>query len=335
MKQKPKQIPFQLHLATKSGNIRKVRRLIESGRQRERKSRLEEKRRLEKINEVNSEGFTALHIALEFNRIDVAKYLLAQGAHVNNIENPREKSLLHIATENNNLEMIRLFTEAGANMQCKDRYGCMPIHVAARFGYIEIIKYFVEQGIYVDIMNNYKNTPLQIAADNDHFEVVDYLLLNNANVDLRDRHNKGSIHYAVLGWNVEIVHRLIEKGVDINIRDSEGLTPLLEACAQGTLEIVQLLLENGAVYNLEESPIHYSHSPFHAAVKFNHIEIVKYIISIGVAVDFSTSHGYTLLHVACGVDYNPGIVKFLLENGADVNKKTTDKATPLYFAIGK
>ncbi|XP_050519331.1 ankyrin-3-like [Diabrotica virgifera virgifera] len=240
---------------------------------------------------------TALRIAAKFKHLEIAKYLLAHGADVNAIEAERCWSPLHIATENNDIEMIRLFTEAGANMQCRTLYyGNMPVHVAAYLGYKEIIKYFIEQGIYVDITNTFKMTPLQIAARNGHCEVVDYLLLNNANVHLRGEENKGSIHYAVLGGNAKIVHRLIEKGVDINISDSNTVTPLLQACKQGCVEIVQLLLENGA------------------------------------DVDFHTNKGYTLLHIAC-MYHRLGMVKFLLENGAKVNKKTIEKTTPLYFAL--
>ncbi|XP_050503639.1 ankyrin-1-like [Diabrotica virgifera virgifera] len=317
---------FSLHLATELGELVKVKELIEN-------------KGGAIINEVDSNGSTALHIAADFEHIKVAKYLLEHGADVNAITNPEKQGPLHLATENNNFLMVQLFTEAGANIQCIDYDGNMPIHIAADMGYIEIIKYFLEKGIDIDIINeSSKMTPLQMAAHRGHIEVIDYLLLNNANLHLKDYQNRSSIHHGVLGKRAKIVHSLIKKGVDINVEDIHYLTPLHLACREGNLEIVQLLLENGAVCNLKErfwtySPLHWSET--------NYLKIIKYFINIGVDLNFGTSQECTVLHVACKRG-EIEIVKFLIENGADVNKKTLpntetaglqEDSTLLCFAI--
>ncbi|CAG9834512.1 unnamed protein product [Diabrotica balteata] len=308
---------FLLHSATKFGNLEEVQQLIAIGAI---------------INEVDSDGLTSLHIAADCKHVEVAKYLLAHGADVNAIEMSEDRSPLHFATVNNDLEMIRLFTKAGADMQCSNTYGNMPIHIATEYGYVEILKYFFENGIDVDIRNNSsKMTPLHMAACGGYIEIVDYLLLNNANVRLKDCQNRSSIHHGVLGGNAKIVHGLIEKGVDINAKDMFKWTPLHLASRDGHLEIVQLLLKNGAECNLQGRSRNYS--PLHLASETGNLEIVKYFISIGADANFGTIQEYTLLHAACKWDQLE-MVKYLFENGADVNKKTLTKgATPLYFAI--
>uniref|UniRef100_A0A6P7GUI8 Ankyrin-3-like n=1 Tax=Diabrotica virgifera virgifera TaxID=50390 RepID=A0A6P7GUI8_DIAVI len=308
---------FPLHSATKFGNLDEVQQLIEGGAT---------------IDEVDSDGFTSLHLAADFQHIKVAKYLLEHGADVNATDTFVGRNPLHFAAFNNDLEMIRLFTEAGANRQCSNIYGNMPIHVASEVGDVEIVKYFLENGIYVDIINeSTKMTPLHMAARGGHIELVDYLLLNKASVLLKDCNNRGSIHYGVLGGNAKIVDVLIENGVDINAKDISKWTPLHLACRDGYLDIVQLLLKNSAVCNLQgRSP---NYSPVHWAAETGYVEIVKYFISIGVDANFGTIQEYTLLHTACTRDQIE-MVKYLVEIGADVNKKTLAKgATPLYFAI--
>uniref|UniRef100_A0A6P7HEK0 Serine/threonine-protein phosphatase 6 regulatory ankyrin repeat subunit A-like n=1 Tax=Diabrotica virgifera virgifera TaxID=50390 RepID=A0A6P7HEK0_DIAVI len=177
--------------------------------------------------EQNSCGRTALHAATDLKLTEVTKYLLAQGADVNAIEKCKEWSPLHYATFNNDLEIIQLLTEAGADMECSDVNGSMPIHMTAEKGYLDIVKYIFEKGVDVDIINqDLRMTSLQLGARGGHFEVVDYLLLNNANVHFKDCKNRSSIHYGVIGGNAKSVHGLIEKGGDINAKDMFKMTPL-------------------------------------------------------------------------------------------------------------
>ncbi|XP_050505193.1 ankyrin-1-like isoform X1 [Diabrotica virgifera virgifera] len=318
------QIEFPLHLASRLGNLDAVQQLIEGGAE---------------INEVDSSGLTALHVATFSQHKKVAKYLLAHGADLNAIETYQQETPLNISTGINDHEMVRLLIEAGANMQCLDISGNMPIHIAAKKGYLNIVECFLENGINVDILNEIsKMTPLHMAACGGYIEVVDYLLLNNANVHLKDCRSRSSIHHGVLGGKAKIVKMLIEKGVDVNVEDINW-TPLHLACRHGNLEIVKLLLENGAVYDNRQGKSR-NYSPLLVAIEMGHLEIIKYFISIGVDVNFSTNNeDYTLLHAACTntqAQVQIEIVKLLIENGADVNKKTLSKgATPLYCAINR
>ena len=47
------------------------------------------------------------------------------------------------------------------------------------------------------------------------------------------------------------------------------------------------------------------------------------------AVDKS---GNTALHYACGHNWNPQVAKYLIEGGAEVNLKNSEKKTPLHKA---
>ncbi|XP_050505152.1 putative ankyrin repeat protein RF_0381 [Diabrotica virgifera virgifera] len=317
---------FSLHLsarseallsATEMGNLDEVKLSIKGGAI---------------INAIDPDGRTALHIAAYLKHMKIVKYLLANGADVNAIDWCNKCSPLNYATFNNDLKMIRLFTKSGADMECSEWNGNMPIHTAVEKGYLEIVKYFLENGLDVDITNTKsKMTPLHMAACKAYIEIVDYLLLNKANVRLKDDQNRSAIHYGVKGGNAKVVKILLEKGVDINAKDRFEWTPLYLACRYGYLEIVHLLLKKGAVCNLQGRS--QNDSLLHWACENGLLESVKYFISRGVDVDFGTIQEYTLLHVAARFKQIE-MVKYLIENGADVNKKTLPKgATPLYFAI--
>lgn len=63
---------------------------------------------------VESDAETLLIVAASNNRIEIAKYLLAQGAEVNLVAKPKDQSALSFACDNNHPEMVQLLIKHGA-----------------------------------------------------------------------------------------------------------------------------------------------------------------------------------------------------------------------------
>lgn len=63
---------------------------------------------------VESDAETLLIVAASNNRIEIAKYLLAQGADVNLVAKPKDQSALSFACDNNHPEMVQLLIKHGA-----------------------------------------------------------------------------------------------------------------------------------------------------------------------------------------------------------------------------
>lgn len=104
------------------------------------------------IDKEDSRGRTPLHVAVMYNNLDIVKLLLDRGA---NIEN---KSLLHKAIHAKaSLEMINLLIDRGIDINKKkasnDFYGIVkrPIDVARNNGSREIILLLLDRGAEVDI----------------------------------------------------------------------------------------------------------------------------------------------------------------------------------------
>lgn len=63
---------------------------------------------------VESDAETLLIVAASNNRIEIAKYLISQGANVNLVATPKDQSALSFACDNNHPEMVKLLIENGA-----------------------------------------------------------------------------------------------------------------------------------------------------------------------------------------------------------------------------
>ena len=109
--------------------------------------------------------------------------------------------------------------------------------------------------------------------------------------------------------------------------DSEGNVPLWEAMLGGHETVIKLLIDSGA-------NLHFGDSGQFActAAEQNNLNLLKEIIRYGGDVTRSKMDGTTTaLHVAV-CEGNIEIVKFLLDQGADIDKPDSDGWTPRTLA---
>ena len=142
----------------------------------------------------------------EEGRLSLQSKLLKTGA-----------SPLHIATENNKVDIVSLFLSfPETDVNQADSGGWTPLHSAAYEGFfniVEILLHTAKGYLCLNSLNDYGNTPLNIAVMNNQIDIVNVLLENDAKAD---------------------------------IPNNEGWTPLHSAASRGFLNIVEILLENDA-----------------------------------------------------------------------------------------
>ena len=133
-----------------------------------------------------------------------------------------------------------------------------------------------------------------------------------------------------------IARYLIEKGADISIKNNTGHTALM-ASAGSSEEVFDLLVANGADMSvkLEDGTSAFTLSISGVMSDFVGLGNAKKLLENGADVDESftsgPAEGYTCLMMAAR-NQRPDIVKFLAENGADVNVKAANGNTPLSLA---
>ena len=141
---------------------------------------------------------------------NLAKTLSAiqNAADINAVDEHGANSL-HIATQNNNIEIVEILLANKININDLTPDGWTAMHFAATRGYAEIASLLIQAGINVKIAGlRYKRTALHYAADQGRSEVISLLLAAAA---------------------------------DKNALDIEGHTPLFLAERKGYEEAAQLL----------------------------------------------------------------------------------------------
>jgi ankyrin repeat protein len=101
---------------------------------------------------------------------------------------------------------------------------------------------------------------------------------------------------------------------------------LLDASKNGDLEKAKRAIEKGADVNADNGQ-----TPLCLASWKGHESIVSLLLEEGADVNAKSSYGWTPLLVACQNGHD-SIVSLLLEKGADVNVKDEDGWTPLHEA---
>jgi len=134
----------------------------------------------------------------------------------------------------------------------------------------------------------------------------------------------------------DIARYLIEKGADISIKNNTGHTALM-ASAGSSEEVFDLLVANGADMSvkLEDGTSAFMLSISGVMSDFVGFGNARKLLDKGADVDESfnsgPAEGYTCLMMAAR-NQRPDIVKFLVENGANVNAKAANDNTPLSLA---
>lgn len=123
--------------------------------------------------------------------------------------------------------------------------------------------------------------------------------------------------------DVDAVKRLLDQGADVKAKDKKGRTALMHAAENGHTEVMKLLVNHGAVVNTVDE---LGNTPIKWVV--NDLDTVKFLIKNGADVDRANKNGFTLL-MAAAQRGATDVVKFLIQRGADVTAKTSGGDTAL------
>ena len=93
------------------------------------------------------DGFTALHFAGFFGKIEAARELISAGASVDvYTTNDFANQPLHAAAAGRHLEVCRVLLGAGADVNATQHGGYTPLHEAAQSGDVELAELFLSAG---------------------------------------------------------------------------------------------------------------------------------------------------------------------------------------------
>ena len=213
------------------------------------------------------------HAIARARDIDVVRVLVAAGADIDAVGDwdagiPDGEWPLNTAADMGDLQFARQLLELGAD-PCRERTGVTALLTAAAHDQLEIVQLLIEHGADVNAADCDGSTPLSAAVS---LECVELLLAAGADIHVQDlsgtevigqhrdpeiierlRAAGGSLESpagslgslmmnAAQEGNAELIDHLLQQGVDANIPTTLDLTPLMAATERGHIAAVRRLL---------------------------------------------------------------------------------------------
>jgi ankyrin repeat protein len=119
------------------------------------------------------DGFTALHLAAFFGKVEAARTLIEAGADVGAVSrNEMRVQPLHSAAAGRHLELCRLLIAAGADVNARQRGDFTPLHAAAQHGDVELVELLLSAGADPAQARDTGETPADTADGEGHVDVA-------------------------------------------------------------------------------------------------------------------------------------------------------------------
>ncbi|CAF4401919.1 unnamed protein product [Rotaria socialis] len=305
-------------------------------------------------DKLNITGQTALFMATLKDRVDVVKFLIQKGAHVN-VQNRFGVSPLLLCAEAGNFEFVQALVQAGADVNitpqgelAEDNYlaGQTPLYGAAKKGHVKICEYLIQNGADVNAVIMTGASSLYTATEEGHLEVVALLIDHGANVNLspkgqvaRNLHieNQTPLLVACVINHERIIRHLIKSGATVNLTCESGSSPFLAICQHNNVGLARLLIENGARYDGEAKNFYDGKiNGLIVAAESGSFDTLRLLVESGLDVNYKIegqgeTAGRTPLFCACTKGFQD-IIEYLIDRGADVNGAEESGLSCLHIA---
>lgn len=272
------------------------------------------------INEVDSNGHTALTLAVSNGNKKIVKYLLEHNANPNARGQKEEdypillatkmtaKSRRAFANKKGNIEIIKLLLDAGADVNQKSLLETPLINsvrTASLIRNTDVIMLLLDRGAVVNTKTLLKKTAISQAASYKNTQVLNILMNASSSSEIIS-----SFPDIVKSGNIDLIQKLIADGADVHGNHTSGY-PIINASSGKNPEVIKLLVATGA--NINQLDL-YGRGVLHHA---RELDVIEVLIALGANIN-STKNPPLSWHVS---GKNIKVIKYLLSAGANPNQK--------------
>lgn len=261
---------FALQAAVRGGNIEVIRILLEA--------------QADVNASTANKPLTPLELAVQENRSDMVRLLLANGASIDPAPSTKSSTTtalgLALARFVANETIFEDLIAAGADVNRGSISYGLPLPTAAAKG-LYLTKCLLDAGANVNGQWPGRPTALQQACDGLNIDTIELLLDTGADINAPASSDRGktALQAAVQRGNIPIINILLKHGADCNAlaAKSYGGTALQFAAMEGRSSIVLLLLRAGAEINAAPS-ITGGRTALEAAAENGRLDVVSLLL---------------------------------------------------------
>ena len=199
--------------------------------------------------------------AIKYGVTDQVEYLLSKSKNIDALDSNGDTALT-LAIKENNVNLVKMIINKGANINIisfinnySDEYS--PLMIASKNGNKEIVNLLIKNGANVNLLNSSSMSALMTTTYDRHLitpeqiEVMKILIDAGANPNLSIIENETTLDRV---WGNDIASKLlINNGADVNgIEIFSGFTKLMGAAYAGDDIMVKYLLNHGADHTFRD-----------------------------------------------------------------------------------
>ena len=255
----------ELHYAVRTGDLDLVKQVI-----------ADEGRAV--LEEVDDEGWTAMHEAANAGMAHLCEYLHSLGLGLEARTMGKKETPLHVAASAGQSAAVEMLCLLGAATEARDDAHMTPLLDAAALGSRPSCATLVEHGADVHATNSDGEGCLHLTGNAARVECTKFLLEAGCVPMARCSQQTTALHQAALGGSGECVQTLIDAGCIVDAVDVDGGTPLQFAANRNRDDAVRVLLRAGADPNSRDCE---GHTPLHHAGGAGSLECSRILLDAG------------------------------------------------------
>lgn len=276
----------------------------------------------------DKDAWTPLMFALGFSMPDFARTLIERGVDVNCVS-LTGWAPLHLAARYNQSENVRLLLSKGADLKAKTNKGVTALSLALQYGEEALALELLDKGADINTSESDGWTPLMTALRYGKPAAARRMLIEGAEFARANQDGWTPLMFAIRNDQSDLALDLLNKGADGACSDKDGLTPLYLAARYGSMELLNTLLARKVPLNPLTKE---GWTPLHQALRDERSEVALTLIDKGANLTGKTMSGWNPLHLALRNNQSEAAKRLILK-GAGLAELMPDGWNPLMLAL--